>query len=197
MPLELIVKKCQEKGINCMALTDHGTAEGAMRLKQIAPFTVIVGQEVLTPDGELMGLFLNESIPSGLTPLEAVARIKEQGGLVGVPHPFDSMRGFKKGSLESLMPQLDFLEVFNARSLFMNNSGLAKRLVSQHSLLATAGSDAHTPGEIGKTYIEMPEFTGKDDFKKSLAQGMIIGRHSSLLVHVATTMNNIKHHFKR
>ena len=114
-----------------------------------------------------------------------------------MPHPFDSMRGLKMANLESLMPQLDFLEVFNSRSIFRSNNALAKRLVSQHGLLATAGSDAHTPGEIGKAYVEMPEFTGKEDFKKSLAQGKIVGRRSSPLVHVSTTLANIKQHFKR
>lgn len=197
MSLEQIIKKCLHKGINCIALTDHGTAEGALRLQQMAPFTVIVGQEVLTPDGEIMGLFLKETVPTGLSPLEAASHIKKQGGLVGVPHPFDSMRGLKKGSLDSLLPQLDFLEVFNARSLLRSNNGLAKRLVIQHGLLATAGSDAHTPGEIGNAYVEMPEFTGVEDFKKSLAQGKIVGRRSCPLVHVSTTMANIKQHFKR
>ena len=197
MSLEQIVKTCRDKGINCIALTDHGSAEGALRLRQIAPFTVIVGQEVLTPDGEIMGLFLTGTIPGGLSPLEAAARIKAQGGLVGLPHPFDSMRGLKRASLESLLPQLDFLEVFNSRSLFRSNNGLAKRLVSQHGLLATAGSDAHTPGEIGQAYVEMPEFVSKEDFKKSLAQGKIVGRRSSPLVHVSTTMANLKQYFKR
>jgi predicted metal-dependent phosphoesterase TrpH len=197
MTLEQIIRKCQDKGINCIALTDHGSAEGALLLQQMAPFTVIVGEEVLTPYGEIMGLFLKETVPSGLSPLEAAARIKAQGGLVGVPHPFDSMRGLKMDSLESLVPQLDFLEVFNSRSIFRSNNSLAKRLVSQHGLLATAGSDAHTPGEIGKAYVEMQEFTGKEEFKKSLVQGKIIGRRSSPLVHVSTTMANIKQHFKR
>ena len=197
MSLEQIIKACRDRGINCIALTDHGSTEGALRLRQLAPFTVIVGQEVLTPDGEIMGLFLTGTIPSGLSPLEAAARIKAQGGLIGVPHPFDSMRGLKRASLASLLPQLDFLEVFNSRSLFKINNGLAKRLVSLHGLLATAGSDAHTPGEIGQAYVEMPEFISKEDFKKSLAQGKIVGRRSSPLVHVSTTMANIKQYFKR
>ena len=197
MPLEQIIRKCQDKGINCIALTDHGNADGALRLQQIAPFTVIVGQELLTPDGEIMGLFLKETIPSGLSPAEAVSRIKAQGGLAGVPHPFDSMRGLKRDTLESLLPQMDFLEVFNSRSLFGSNNTRAKRLVSQLGLLATAGSDAHTPGEIGKAYVEMPEFAGKEDFKKSLAQGKIVGQRSSPLVHLATTMANLKQHFKK
>jgi len=197
MTLEQIIRKCLDRGINCIALTDHGKADGALRLQQMAPFTVIVGQEVLTPDGEIMGLFLKETIPNGLSPSETAARIKEQGGLVGVPHPFDSLRGLKRKSLESLLPQMDFIEVFNSRSFFKSNNSHAKRLVHQHGLLATAGSDAHTPGEIGKAYVEMPEFASKEDFRKSLAQGKIVGRRSSPLVHFSTTMANLKQRFKR
>lgn len=196
MTLEQIVRKCLDRGINCIALTDHGKADGALRLQQIAPFTVIVGQEVLTPDGEIMGLFLKETIPSGLFPSEAVARIKAQGGLVGVPHPFDLLRGLKRDTLENLLPQMDFIEVFNSRSLLRSDNTHAKRLVRQHGLLATAGSDAHTPGEIGKAYVEMPEFASKEDFRKSLAQGKIVGRRSSPLVHFSTTMANLKQRFK-
>jgi len=197
MTLEQIVRKCLDRGINCIALTDHGNADGALRLQQIASFTVIVGQEVLTPDGEIMGLFLKETIPSGLSPSEAVSRIKAQGGLVGAPHPFDPLRGLKRDTLENLLPQMDFVEVFNSRSLLWSHNTQAKRLASQHGLLATAGSDAHTPGEIGKAYVEMPEFAGKEDFRKSLAQGKIVGRRSSPLVHFATTMANLKQRFKK
>jgi predicted metal-dependent phosphoesterase TrpH len=197
MTLEQIIRKCLDRGINCIALTDHGKADGALRLQQMAPFTVIVGQEVLTPDGEIMGLFLKETIPNGLSPSETAARIKEQGGLVGVPHPFDSLRGLKRESLESLLPQMDFIEVFNSRSFFKSNNNHAKRLVRQYGLLATAGSDAHTPGEIGKAYVEMSEFASKEDFGKSLAQGKIVGRRSSPLVHFSTTMANLKQRFKR
>ena len=82
MPLEKIIERCQEVGVNCIALSDHGTAEGALKLREIAPFKVIVAEEVLTPHGEIMGLFLEETIPSGLSAEATIDRIKAQNGLV-------------------------------------------------------------------------------------------------------------------
>lgn len=143
-----------------------------------------------------MGLFLKETIPGGLSPSEAAARIKAQGGLVGVPHPFDRLRGFKADALESLLPQLDFIEVFNSRSMFKSDYARARQLINQKRLLATAGSDAHTTGEIGKSYIEMPEFSTREEFLKSLAQGKIVGHLSCPMVHFYTTFYKIKKRFK-
>ena len=87
-PLERIVDHCLRIGINCIAIVDHNTIAGALKLKETAPFKVIVGEEILTRAGELMGLFLTEEVPKGLPPEEAIARIRSQGGLVGIPHPF-------------------------------------------------------------------------------------------------------------
>ena len=79
-PLEKIIGRCQELGINCIVITDHGTAEGALKMQKIAPFTVIVAEEIMTTQGEIMGMFLKETIPSGLTPGETINRIRAQGG---------------------------------------------------------------------------------------------------------------------
>src|SRR4030042_5447133 len=92
-PLEKIISRCQELGINCIAIADHGTAEGALKMQEISPFKVIVAEQILTTEGEIMGMFLKETIPSGITPQEAVKRIHEQGGLVNIPHPFETLRG--------------------------------------------------------------------------------------------------------
>ena len=87
-PLEKIINRCRETGINCIAVADHGTIEGALKLKDIAPFTVIIAEEILTPHGEIMGMFLQEGIPSGLSVEQTLACIREQDGLVCIPHPF-------------------------------------------------------------------------------------------------------------
>src|SRR3989304_5927036 len=92
-PLDKIVRRCQELRINCVAIADHGTAEGALEMQKLAPFKVIVAEEVLTTQGEIMGMFLKETIPGGLTPAETVKRIRDQGGLVNIPHPFETIRG--------------------------------------------------------------------------------------------------------
>ena len=84
-----IIEHCTAKGINCIAITDHNEIAGAIELKNIAPFTVIVGEEILSSSGEIIGLFLTEHIPAQLSAEETIRRIKDQGGLVLIPHPFD------------------------------------------------------------------------------------------------------------
>lgn len=191
---EEIVNTCLQKGINCVAITDHGTIAGALKLREIAPFTVIVGEEVLTPSGEIMGLFLTEEIPSGTSLKETLKRIKEQGGLVCLQHPFDSFRfsSAKNGMVEEALPYLDLVEVFNSRSLRKGNSRRAELFAQQHHLPAGAGSDAHTPYEIGRAYIEMPEFQGAQDFLKSLKQGKVFGQRTTPLIHIMTTLTRLK-----
>ena len=188
-PLEQIIAHCIEIGINCIAIADHNTIAGALRLKEMAPFTVIVAEEILTPAGEIMGMFLSEEVPSKLSPEETIARIKAQNGLVCIPHPDDRLRSsaLKKQVMESIMPQVDIIEVFNSRSLFLSNSAKAWSLTHNHGKFASAGSDAHTLSEIGHAYVEMPEFNTKDDFLESLAQGRIFGCKSNPLAHLAST----------
>ena len=188
-PLERVVNCCLNVGINCLAVADHYTIAGALKLKEIAPFKVIVAEEILTSAGEIMGLFLTEAIPKGLSPEETIARIRSQGGLVGIPHPFgrSPLQNSNKLLSEEILSQVDIIEVFNSRSPFSSSSTKAWRLVKEHGLAAGAGSDAHTAGEIGRAYVEMPEFNGPDDFLHCLSQGRIFGQRSNPLIHFAST----------
>ena len=95
MSLKDIIKRCQKMKIDCIAIADHGTIEGALKMQDIAPFKVIVAEEILTPHGEVMGMFLEEGIPSGISFVEAISRIKAQNALVCIPHPFVPLRGLK------------------------------------------------------------------------------------------------------
>ena len=193
---QAIIRRCQKIGINCVAVADHGTIEGAQRVKEIAPFRVIVAEEILTPLGEVMGMFLTESIPSNLPVDEAFGRIKAQNGLVCLPHPFDSMRGINDrgfSEISKLLLQVDVLEVFNSRALRLGRSNAkALAFAAKHRLLKSAGSDAHTTGEIGHAYVEMPEFDDVDGFRHALEQGRIFGRHTCPMIHVVGTMKTLK-----
>ncbi|MDD5127254.1 MAG: PHP domain-containing protein [Dehalococcoidales bacterium] len=199
MSPESIVQRCQELGINCIAIADHGTVEGGLAVQKIAPFTVIVAEEILTPHGEIMGMFLKETIPSGngISPAEAITLIKEQDGLVCIPHPYDTVRMSALGgrALEEIIKQVDVLEVFNARCLFPYSSERALALANKHNIAQSAGSDSHTVAEIGNVYVEMPEFTGKEDFLKALAKGKIKGHRSSPLVHFNSVWNRLQTKF--
>jgi predicted metal-dependent phosphoesterase TrpH len=193
-PLEKIVERCLERGINCVAVADHNTIAGALKLREIAPFKVIVAEEVLTPVGEIMGLFLSEKITRGLSPQETISRIRDQGGLVAIPHPFGRSMPWHANMLASteILSQVDIIEAFNSRTPFSSSIRRAAMLAKEHGKAASAGSDAHTLGEIGRAYVQMPEFHGPDDFLNSLAQGQIFGRKSSYLAHFASTWARIR-----
>ena len=193
-PLEKIIERCQELRINCIAIADHGTAEGALEMQKIAPFKVIVAEEIMTTEGEIMGMFLKETIRSGITPAEAIKRIREQDGLVNIPHPFETIRGsaLKDAVIEEIAADIDLMEVFNSRSPFPANSNKARAFAEKHGIPGSAGSDAHTVNEIGNAYIEMPDFNNKDEFLKSLAQSRIQGKRSGLRVHFYSTWARLK-----
>lgn len=190
-----IITRCLDIGINCLAIADHGNIEGALKLKDIAPFPIIIAEEILTPFGEIMGMFLSEEVPSRLSVEETIQRIKDQNGLICIPHPYDKLRlsAFNDSNeLKKIMPFVDIIEVFNARSLMPGSQTRARQLAQKFDKLASAGSDAHTASEIGNAYIEIPEFNGKDEFLKSLAQGRIFGHKTSPLVHLASTRNKFR-----
>jgi len=195
-PLEQIVARCLELGINCIAVADHNTIAGALKLREIAPFKVIIAEEILTHVGEIMGLFLNEAVPRGLSPQETISRIRSQGGLVAIPHPFGRPLPWNNNTLTStdVLSQVDIIETFNSRTPFSNSIARAWELAKEQRKVASAGSDAHTLGEIGRAYVEMPEFDGPDDFLNSLAQGKIFGQKSSYLAHFASTWAKIRKH---
>jgi predicted metal-dependent phosphoesterase TrpH len=196
--LDDIIKCCIKKGINCISVCDHGTAEGALKLKSIAPFKIIVSEEILTPCGEIMGMFLKESIPSHISPEEAIKRIKEQDGLVCIPHPFDKFRSSANQGkdLESIKEQIDVIEVFNARTLPFQNRKLPLEFAQKYHLKQSAGSDAHAISEIGTAYVEIPDFETKDEFLEALRKGKIGGHSSSPLVHFLSVKNKIMKRFK-
>jgi hypothetical protein len=195
-PLEQIVERCLKLGINCIAVADHNTIAGALKLREIAPFKVIVAEEILTPVGEIMGLFLGEEVSQRLSPQETISRIRSQGGLVAIPHPFGRSLPWNANILTSteVLSQVDIIETFNSRTPFSSSIAKARKLAEEQGKAASAGSDAHTLGEIGQAYVEMPEFDGPHDFLNSLAQGKIFGQKSSYLAHFASTWARIRKH---
>ena len=194
MSLEQIIARCLEVGINCLGIADHNTIAGAKKMKEIAPFSIIVGEEILTLDGEVIGFFLSQEIPSKLSMKETVAQIKAQNGLVCIPHPYDRLRFsvFRDQIFDDVMNDVDIIEAFNARSLSSGSSTRAWQLARKYGKVASAGSDAHTLPEIGNAYVEMPDFNGKDEFLASLAKGKISGNKSNPTAHFISTWNRLK-----
>jgi predicted metal-dependent phosphoesterase TrpH len=183
---EKYVQACVDRGINCVAVTDHNAIGGALAVEKLASFKVIIGEEVESSEGEIMGLFLLEEVPPGLSPEESVRRIKDQGGLVCIPHPFDRFRAehLAEAALMRILPEVDVIEALNARTTLRGDNERAARFAQEHRLPVSAGSDAHWTRELGRACVEMPEFEGPGDFLQALAEGRIMGRESSPLVHL-------------
>ena len=195
-----IVQRCLDIGSNLRAITDHNSIAGALETKRIAPFKVIVGEEILTNSGEIIGYFLTEEIPPHLSPEETVKRIKAQGGLVCIPHPCDSLRPqskLQRRALERIMPQVDLIEVYNSRTLLLRDAARARQLAQKHGLPGTAGSDAHVVQEVGRSYIKLPEFNDAEQFRKALAQGRITGNRTSIVIHFYNIRNRLFKLLKR
>ena len=151
LALEDAVEGWQREGIDCVAVTDHNTIAGGLALREWAPLRVIVGSEVRTSEGEIIGLFLHEEIARGLTPEQTIRHIRDQNGLVMIPHPFDRFRRSRltEEALMRILPQVDIMEVFNARTAFERDNRRADLLASEHGLIPVAGSDSHTAQELG------------------------------------------------
>ena len=191
---EALVSRCIKLGINCIAVTDHNVLEGAQAVQNIAPFRVVAAEEIKTSEGEVIGFFLKERIPPRLSPEETVRRIKEQGGLVGVPHPFDRLRRepLRQAALERVLSQVDIIEVFNARVTVGSDNARAVAFAAEHGLACSAGSDAHSLLEVGKACVEMDDFETPQEFLESLRNGKIDGRCSTPLVHVISTWAKLR-----
>lgn len=188
---EELVRRCVRAGITCVAVTDHNTVRGGLEVRRIVEergvegLRVIVGEEVRSAEGEILGLFLSEDVPKGLSAEETIERIRAQGGVVGVPHPFDNLRSaLDYERMKALVDRIDFIESYNARIVFPSHNKKAGRFAAEHGLPVTAASDAHSPREVGRAYIDIPEFEGPQDFVEALDRGMIGGRISSPLVHM-------------
>jgi hypothetical protein len=179
------VREARRRGLDVAAVTDHNTIRGALAVREMADFPVIIGEEVRSSDGEILGLFLSEDIPKGLSARETLERIKDQGGIAGVPHPFDSLRSaLHEDALIELIDQIDFIEGLNARMVFSSHNDKAREFSAERGLPVSAGSDAHSPWEVGRVWVEMPRFEDAGDFIAALRQGRLIGRLSTPLVHL-------------
>jgi len=199
-PPENIVQHCLRAGINCVAITDHNEISGAFEVQRIAPFKVIIGEEMLTNQGEIIGYFLKEKIPAYLSPEETVARIKAQGGLACVPHPYDRFRSgakLRNHALDKILPEIDLIEVFNSRTMLLQDSARALELARRHDLPGTAGSDAHIVREIGSTYMEIPGFNDAEQFRQALKQGQVFGHRTNFFIHFYGIRNRLIKQFQR
>ena len=167
-------------GLDVLCITDHNAIAGALRLREELPCRVVVGEELRTAAGEIIGLFLTERVPMGVGPMEAARAIRDQGGVVYVPHPFDPMRrNLASPALHELAEAglIDAIEVLNAKTSLPSLNRRAAEFADEFGLASGAGSDAHVPDAIGAAYVEAPAFDGPEDFVAALRAGRIVGHH--------------------
>lgn len=188
--LKLLPEICRKRRIDKLAITDHNTVEGALQAARLYPMLVIPGEEIATTKGELLAWYIREEVPAGLTPEEAIRRLRDQGAVIGVSHPFDRYRSgaWQPDDLLDIVDLVDAIEVLNARCLHNEDNELAREFAAQHDRLATAGSDAHTPPEYGRAVMQMGPFTNNaDGFREALGAATLAGGRSSFLVHFGST----------
>ena len=177
---EELVEAVEASALDVLCVTDHNAIKGAQELAALLPCRVVIGEELRTHAGEIIGLFLTEHVPFGVQPPEAAHLIRQQGGLVYVPHPFDPMRrNLAEPALVALTGAglVDALEVFNAKTTLSHLNERAAAFARDHDLAAGAGSDAHVPEALGAAYVEMPDFDGPADFLAKLREARVVGHH--------------------
>lgn len=194
IPTAEVIRICQRRGMHGIAITDHNSLAGGLEGAALAPpgFIVIPGEEVKSSEGEIIGLFLSEEIPGDLTPEETASRIRAQGGVVIVPHPFDPLRRspLKTSALERLVDAglVDAIEILNARMALKSHNLRGAEFAAQVGLPGTAGSDGHSRPEYGHAWLEIAPFTTADEFLANLSAATIGGNLSPFFVHLLSTV---------
>ncbi len=185
MQPEQIVATCKKRGIDRLCVTDHNTMRGAFAVAELAPELVILGEEIMTTQGELLGYFMTEEIPPGLSPMETIERLRKQGAAISVSHPFDTHRNghWNTADLTAILPYIDAIEVFNARCFTQKPNRQAQAFAAQHQLRGTVGSDAHSYIELGRATLQLAPFTTAQTFIDSLAAATSVQKLSSPFIH--------------
>jgi hypothetical protein len=183
-----LLRACQRKEIHRLVITDHNTTAGAVEAQRLDPERVILGEEIMTREGELLAAFVTEEIPPDLPALEAIQRLRQQGAFISVSHPFDYLRSgsWHLSDLEKIAPLVDAIETFNARCLRPAFNDLAQAFAHNHGLPGAAGSDAHTVFEVGRACVLLPPFTDAVSLRAALKQAKIVAALSSPWVRLAS-----------
>jgi predicted metal-dependent phosphoesterase TrpH len=182
-------KACESRGIGGVAVCDHNAIRGAFEARRECArggIKVIIGEEVTTSEGEVIGLFLEEKIPGRMSMGETIRAIQGQGGVVYAPHPFDSFRShvIRRETLLSCADSIQIVEIFNARSWTPAGDIKARAFARSRGLLQGAGSDAHSVEEVGNARVVMEPFEGVDDFLRHLRASRVEGCRTSPLLRI-------------
>jgi predicted metal-dependent phosphoesterase TrpH len=186
-PVDVLLQTARDRGLGAIAITDHNEVSGALEARKIAEqmgdIKVIVAEEVKTAEqGEVIGLFLEEKIPKGLTMAETTAEIRRQGGLVYVPHPFDRFHSVPDYEhLLDIVEEIDLLEVFNPRVAVTAFNEEAVRFATKYRIVPAAGSDSHVAQGLGSVRQRIHDFDGPAEFLEAMRDADITRKHKNLV----------------
>jgi predicted metal-dependent phosphoesterase TrpH len=186
-PVEVLLETARDRGLGAIAITDHNEVSGAHEARRIAEQTgeikVIVAEEVKTAEqGEVIGLFIEEKIPRGMTMAQTIAAIREQGGLVYVPHPFDRFHSVPDYEhLLDIVEEIDILEVFNPRVALTAFNEEAERFARKYRIVPGAGSDSHVAQGLGSVRVRIHDFDGPAEFLEAMRDADIVRKHKNLV----------------
>jgi predicted metal-dependent phosphoesterase TrpH len=186
-PVDVLIQTARDRGLGAIAITDHNEVSGALEARKLAEelgdIKVIVAEEVKTAEqGEVIGLFLEEKIPKGLTMAETIAEIRRQGGLVYVPHPFDRFHSVPDYEhLLDMVEEIDILEVFNPRVALTSFNEEAVRFATKYRIVSGAGSDSHVAQGLGSVRQRIHDFDGPAEFLEAMRDADITRKHKNLV----------------
>ncbi len=186
-PVEVLLETARDRGLGAIAITDHNEVSGALEARRLAEgmddLKVIVAEEVKTAEqGEVIGLFLKEKIPKGMTMAETIAAIRAQGGLVYVPHPFDRFHSVPDYEhLLDIVEEIDVLEVFNPRVAVTAFNEEAERFANKYRIVPGAGSDSHVAQGLGSVRVRIHDFDGPEEFLEAMRDADITRKHKNLV----------------
>jgi predicted metal-dependent phosphoesterase TrpH/glycosyltransferase involved in cell wall biosynthesis len=186
-PVDVLLSTAKERGLGAIAITDHNEISGALAARELAErdgdIKVIVAEEVKTAEqGEVIGLFIEEKIPRGMTMAETIAEIRRQGGLVYVPHPFDRLHSVPDYEhLLGIVEDIDILEVFNPRVALTAFNEEAERFAAKYRIVPGAGSDSHVAQGLGSVMIRVHDFDGPEEFLEAMRDADIVRKHKNLI----------------
>lgn len=186
-PVEVLLETARDRGLGAIAITDHNEVSGALEARRMAEgmddLEVIVAEEVMTAEqGEVIGLFLEQKIPRGMTMAETIAAIRAQGGLVYVPHPFDRLHSVPDYEhLIEIVEEIDILEVFNPRVALTAFNEEAERFARKYRIVPGAGSDSHVAQGLGSVRVRVRDFDGPQEFLEAMRDADITRKHKNLV----------------
>jgi predicted metal-dependent phosphoesterase TrpH len=179
--------------LDCIAITDHNETSFARIMHKKHGDKIIIGEEITTKDGEIIGLYLQETIPPKLSAVETVRQIREQNGLVYIPHPFEIFRkGLHQSALDAIVDEIDIVEIFNGRGQVRGKPKEAASFANLYEKSIAASSDAHTVHGMGRTFSSVSEFPTHKSLKRLLARPTLSKRHAPLYTLLYPSINRIK-----